>query len=441
MDVAVARPLGRSPRGQGRVARHEADRRAPAGGGRLRRGRAEKPVPLQRRIDAILDRPALAAGVLGGRGPQRAHRPRPLRAERGEELQARVDAEGGHHRRRARRVRPRRALPHHGGDRRPPRRPRADRRATSTSSGGGDPNLSGRFHEGRAIAPFEQLADAAGGGGRPAHRGPRPRARGAVRRRPPRRGLGVGRPRLVLRGRGLRAGPERQLRRPHRRARRARGRRGRDRRLSAVELLPGRLHRDHVRRAARPGELRLERDLGGNVIRISGTHAIGQRPWQGSVALEDPARFAATVFREVLVAKGHRRSPGEADTLVGAASRPRGASWPPCESAPRVRADRDHQQEEPEPAHRDAAAPAGRAARRRGHAGERGGGGRGVPAPHGRAPGGVAAAGRLRPVALRPPLAARDGHAAGGHGPPSRTPRSSGPACPSPGWTARWTRG
>jgi PBP4 family serine-type D-alanyl-D-alanine carboxypeptidase len=64
-----------------------------------------------------------------------------------------------------------------------------------------------------------------------------------------------------------------------------------------------------------PGQLRLERDLGGNVIRISGTHAIAQRPWQGSVAIEDPARFAATVFREVLAARGIEVT-GEADTIA-----------------------------------------------------------------------------------------------------------------------------
>ena len=64
-----------------------------------------------------------------------------------------------------------------------------------------------------------------------------------------------------------------------------------------------------------PGELRLERDLGGNVIRLSGTHAIGQKSWQGSVALEDPARFAATVFAEVLASRGIIVT-GEADTLA-----------------------------------------------------------------------------------------------------------------------------
>ena len=98
--------------------------------------------------------------------------------------------------------------------------------------------------------------------------------------------------------------------------------------LAAVELLPGRLHRHHRRPRGAPGELRLERDLGGNVIRISGTHAIGQRPWKGSVALEDPARYAATVFTRGAGAKGivgDRRS----RHAVGAAARDAARRWPP----------------------------------------------------------------------------------------------------------------
>jgi D-alanyl-D-alanine carboxypeptidase/D-alanyl-D-alanine-endopeptidase (penicillin-binding protein 4) len=70
-----------------------------------------------------------------------------------------------------------------------------------------------------------------------------------------------------------------------------------------------------------PGELRLERDLGGNVIRISGTHALGQAPWRGSVALEDPARYAGTVFREVLAGKGIETS---GDVVTTSAALPAG---------------------------------------------------------------------------------------------------------------------
>lgn len=53
-------------------------------------------------------------------------------------------------------------------------------------------------------------------------------------------------------------------------------------------------------------DLTLERDLGSNRIRISGSHPLGEKPWQGSVALEDPARYATTVLREVLEQKGVR---------------------------------------------------------------------------------------------------------------------------------------
>jgi len=51
-------------------------------------------------------------------------------------------------------------------------------------------------------------------------------------------------------------------------------------------------------------DLRVDRPLGSNLIRISGTYPLGLKPWENSVALEDPARYAATVFTEVLAAKG-----------------------------------------------------------------------------------------------------------------------------------------
>ena len=51
-------------------------------------------------------------------------------------------------------------------------------------------------------------------------------------------------------------------------------------------------------------DLRLDRPLGANLIRISGTYPLGLKPWENSVALEDPARYATTVFAEVLAAKG-----------------------------------------------------------------------------------------------------------------------------------------
>jgi len=56
--------------------------------------------------------------------------------------------------------------------------------------------------------------------------------------------------------------------------------------------------------AAMASDLRVDRPLGANLIRISGTYPLGLKPWENSVALEDPARYAATVFAEVLAAKG-----------------------------------------------------------------------------------------------------------------------------------------
>ena len=52
-------------------------------------------------------------------------------------------------------------------------------------------------------------------------------------------------------------------------------------------------------------DLTLVRDPGSNRICITGTLPIGET-WEGRVALEDPARYAATVFMEVLEAKGIR---------------------------------------------------------------------------------------------------------------------------------------
>jgi D-alanyl-D-alanine carboxypeptidase/D-alanyl-D-alanine-endopeptidase (penicillin-binding protein 4) len=53
-------------------------------------------------------------------------------------------------------------------------------------------------------------------------------------------------------------------------------------------------------------DLTLVREPGSNRVRLSGTHPLGEKPWEGWVALEDPARYAATVFGEVLEARGVR---------------------------------------------------------------------------------------------------------------------------------------
>jgi serine-type D-Ala-D-Ala carboxypeptidase/endopeptidase (penicillin-binding protein 4) len=52
--------------------------------------------------------------------------------------------------------------------------------------------------------------------------------------------------------------------------------------------------------------LTLSRDLGTNLIRITGAYPLAGKDWRGSVALEDPARYAATVFAEVLERRGIR---------------------------------------------------------------------------------------------------------------------------------------
>jgi D-alanyl-D-alanine carboxypeptidase/D-alanyl-D-alanine-endopeptidase (penicillin-binding protein 4) len=56
--------------------------------------------------------------------------------------------------------------------------------------------------------------------------------------------------------------------------------------------------------AATKSDLTLVRQAGTNTIRLSGSYPLGERPWERSVALEDPARYAVTVFSEVLAAKG-----------------------------------------------------------------------------------------------------------------------------------------
>jgi serine-type D-Ala-D-Ala carboxypeptidase/endopeptidase (penicillin-binding protein 4) len=172
--------------------------------------------------------------------------------------------------------------------------------------GGGDPNLSGRFHQGRITAPFEALADQL-------------------------RAAGVRRVEGRLVGHeGLFSGD----------------RRGDDwgwsdlvwwygAEVSALSfndncadlvVSPGEREGDPlvVDRAplsdyyrvvsvastgpqgapGAPGTFTLQRDLGSNVIRLSGVLPRGAGPWTSSVALEDPARYAATVFKEVLQGKG-----------------------------------------------------------------------------------------------------------------------------------------
>jgi D-alanyl-D-alanine carboxypeptidase/D-alanyl-D-alanine-endopeptidase (penicillin-binding protein 4) len=69
--------------------------------------------------------------------------------------------------------------------------------------------------------------------------------------------------------------------------------------------------------AAQKADLRLVRELGSSLIQISGTYPSGAEPDVLSVALEDPARYAATIFAERLAARGIRVAGG-----AGAGARP-----------------------------------------------------------------------------------------------------------------------
>jgi D-alanyl-D-alanine carboxypeptidase/D-alanyl-D-alanine-endopeptidase (penicillin-binding protein 4) len=51
-------------------------------------------------------------------------------------------------------------------------------------------------------------------------------------------------------------------------------------------------------------ELKLVRELGSNRIELSGTWPLGAAPWKGSVAIEDPALYAAAVLTEILRRRG-----------------------------------------------------------------------------------------------------------------------------------------
>lgn len=64
--------------------------------------------------------------------------------------------------------------------------------------------------------------------------------------------------------------------------------------------------------AGSESDLTLERDLGSSLVRISGTHPQGAAPEELRVAIEDPARYAATLFEETLLARGIRVAGGVA---------------------------------------------------------------------------------------------------------------------------------
>jgi D-alanyl-D-alanine carboxypeptidase/D-alanyl-D-alanine-endopeptidase (penicillin-binding protein 4) len=72
--------------------------------------------------------------------------------------------------------------------------------------------------------------------------------------------------------------------------------------------------------ASQKADLRLVRELGSSLIQLSGTYPSGADPDVLSVALEDPARYAATILAERLAARGVRVAGG-----VGSGGRPAAA--------------------------------------------------------------------------------------------------------------------
>jgi 1-acyl-sn-glycerol-3-phosphate acyltransferase len=240
--------------------------------------------------------------LLGDRGAQPEDREGPLCAERRQEHEARIDDEAGHHGRGPRRLRARRAAADDRGDRGPAGRD-GPHPGGRLSRGARDPELSGRFADDRSSAGFEEMAEALKAAG--------------VRRIEGR----------LVGHEGLFSGD----------------RRGADwswgdlvwsygAEVSALSfndnaavltVSPGERAGDPVMvdrfpesryysvvstattsPAGSGNDLVLERDFGSNVIRLGGTLPAGGEPAELEVALEDPARYAATAFAEVLESKG-----------------------------------------------------------------------------------------------------------------------------------------
>ena len=303
--------------------------------------------------------------------------------------------------------------------------------------GRGDPNLSGRFHAGRATAPLEELADAL--------------------QKPP----GVRRIEGRLVGHeGLFQGDRRgedwawgdlvwsygaevsalsfndnaaQLSAARRRAR---GRPAGGGPRPADGALHRRLHgRDLGRRHARPSSCcapTRARTCSGCPARLPAAAASpGRAAWPSPIPRATPPPSSARSWpREGI------RVIGPVGHLVRSA-----AGRPARAGRARERADvRDReggQQAQPEPAHGDAAAPARRAGEGRGHGGGRPRGGRGLPAPPERARGELGPARRVGPQPVRRGDAAGHGRAARGNGAAPARRRCSATACPWRVWTAR----
>lgn len=176
--------------------------------------------------------------------------------------------------------------------------------------GRGDPSLSGRFNEGRILAPFEEMADALRAAGVRRIEGRLVGHEGAFAGE--RRGSDWGWEDLVWS-----YGAEVSALSFNDNAARLR-------------LLPGERPGDPALLEAEPwsrhyavasaattapagtkAELVLTQPAP-NQFRISGLIAQGDKPWEGTVALSDPARYAARVFTDVLETRGIRAMGGDA---------------------------------------------------------------------------------------------------------------------------------
>jgi D-alanyl-D-alanine carboxypeptidase/D-alanyl-D-alanine-endopeptidase (penicillin-binding protein 4) len=171
--------------------------------------------------------------------------------------------------------------------------------------GRGDPNLSGRFRAGRAVAPLEELAEALRAAGVRRIEGRLVGHEGLFHGE--RRGedwawgdlvwsYGAEVSALVFNDATaqLSASP---------------GERAGDPLI--VDRDPPNAHYSVVSTAVTAAaggtaDLTLRADPGVNVFHLSGTLPVGSEAWQGNVAIADPARYAAVAFAEVLAARGIR---------------------------------------------------------------------------------------------------------------------------------------
>jgi D-alanyl-D-alanine carboxypeptidase/D-alanyl-D-alanine-endopeptidase (penicillin-binding protein 4) len=171
--------------------------------------------------------------------------------------------------------------------------------------GGGDPNLSGRFHAGRATATLEELADGLHAAGVRRIEGRLVGHEGLFQGE--RRGEDWAWNDLVW-GYGAEVSALSFNDNSAQLSARA-GERVGDPLIADRD--PVTAHYAVVSTAVTSAagtaaELVLRSDPGSNLFRLSGSLPLGGEPWQGNVAIADPARYAATVFAEVLATRGIR---------------------------------------------------------------------------------------------------------------------------------------